>query len=136
MNLTTRIVRRVRAQFARPTGLSGRVAGWIMASRASNRRRNVWTVSLLDVQRNDRVLEIGFGPGIAVREVSRLAVEGYVCGLDHSDEMLRQATRRNAAAIRMGRIDLRLGSVDCLPVFADRSTKCGRQRDHVPGPDD
>ena len=119
MNLTTRIVRRVRAQFARPTGLSGRVAGWIMASRASNRRRNVWTVSLLDVQRHDRVLEIGFGPGIAVREVSRLAVEGYVCGLDHSEEMLRQATRRNAAAIRTGRVDLRLGSVDCLPVFAE-----------------
>ena len=119
MNLTTRIIRRVRAQFARPTGLSGRVVGWIMASRASNRRRNIWTVSLLDVQRDDRVLEVGFGPGIAVREISRLAVEGYVCGLDHSDEMLRQATRRNAAAIRTGRVDLRLGSVDCLPVFAE-----------------
>ena len=119
MNLTTRIIRRVRAQFARPTGVSGRVVGWIMASRASNRRRNVWTVSLLDVQRHDRVLEIGFGPGIAVREISRLAVEGYVCGLDHSEEMLRQATRRNAAAIRTGRVDLRLGSVDCLPVFAE-----------------
>ena len=103
MNLTTRIIRRVRAQFARPTGLSGRVVGWIMASRASNRRRNVWTVSLLDVQRHDRVLEIGFGPGIAVREISRLAAEGYVCGLDHSEEMLRKATRRNAAAIRTGR---------------------------------
>ena len=119
MNLTTRIIRRVRAQFARPTGVSGRVAGWIMASRASNRRRNVWTVSLLDVQRHDRVLEIGFGPGIAVREISRLAVEGYVCGLDHSEEMLRQAARRNAAAIRTGRVDLRLGSVDGLPVFAE-----------------
>ena len=107
MNLTTRIAGRVRAEFARPTGLSGRVAGWIMASRASNRRRNAWTVSLLEVQRRDRVLEIGFGPGIAVREISRLAVEGYVCGLDHSEEMLRQATRRNAAAIRTGRVDLR-----------------------------
>jgi len=113
------IMRRVRAQFGRPTGFSGRVVGWIMASRASNRQRNVWTVSLLDVQRRDRVLEIGFGPGIAVREISRLAVEGFVCGLDHSDEMVRQATRRNAAAIRTGRVDLRLGSVDRLPVFAE-----------------
>ena len=119
MKLTTRILRRVRAQFGRPTGVSGRVVGWIMASRASNRRRNVWTVSLLDVQRHDRILEVGFGPGIAVREISRLAVEGYVCGLDHSEEMLRQATKRNAAVIRTGRIDLRLGSVDCLPVFAE-----------------
>jgi SAM-dependent methyltransferase len=119
VNFTKRIVRHVRAQFGRPTGFAGRVVGWIMASRPSNHRRNAWTVSLLDVQRHDRVLEIGFGPGIAVREISRLAAEGYVCGLDHSEEMLRQATRRNAAAIRTGRVDLRLGSVDRLPVFAE-----------------
>src|SRR5262245_38279780 len=99
MNLTTLIVGPVRAQFTRPTGLFGRVVGWILASRSSNRRRNVWSVSLLDVQRHDRVLEIGFGPGIAVREISRIAVDGYVCGLDHSKEMVRQATKRNAAAV-------------------------------------
>jgi ubiquinone/menaquinone biosynthesis C-methylase UbiE len=119
VKLKQSIVRRVRAQFGRPTGLSGRIVGWIMASRSSNRRRNVWAVSLLDVQRHDRVLEIGFGPGIAIREISRLAVEGYVCGLDHSEEMLRQARRRNAAAIPAGRVDLRLGSVDCLPPFPE-----------------
>jgi len=33
--------------------------------------------------------------------------------------MLRQATRRNAAAIRTGLVDLRLGSVDCLPAFTE-----------------
>ena len=117
VNLKKWIIRRVRAQFSRPTGLPGRIAGWIMASRSSNRRRNVWAVSLLDLERDDRVLEIGFGPGIALREISRIV--GYVCGLDHSGEMLRQATRRNAAAIRAGRVDLRLGSVDCLPVFVE-----------------
>src|SRR5499426_2412429 len=119
MSLTTLMVGRVRAQFSRPTGLSGRIVGWILASRSSNRRRNVWSVSLLDVQRHDRVLEIGYGPGIAVREISRLATEGYVCGLDHSEEMVRQATKRNAAAIRTGRVELRLGSVDRLPTFAE-----------------
>jgi len=118
VNITKKIIKRVRSEFGRPTGFSGRVVGWIMALRSSNRRRNVWSVSLLDVQRRDRVLEIGFGPGIAIREMSRLAVEGYVCGVDHSEEMLRQATKRNAEAIQMGRVDLRLGSVDCLPEFA------------------
>src|SRR5262245_45224533 len=119
MNLTTRIVGRVRAQFMRPTGFAGRAVGWILASRPSNRRRNVWSVSLLDIQRHDRVLEIGFGPGIAVREISRLADEGYVCGLDHSEEMVRQATKRNADAVRAGRVELRLGSVDRLPTFGE-----------------
>ena len=88
-----------------------------MAHRSSNRRRNAWAVSLLDVQRNDRVLEIGFGPGVAVRELAGLAVDGYVYGLDHSEVMLRQAAKRNAEGVRRGRVELRLGSVERLPAF-------------------
>jgi len=86
-----------------------------MAHRPSNRRRNAWAVSLLDVQRGDRVLEIGFGPGIAIKELSARAPEGFVCGLDHSTVMVQQAARRNAEAVRRGQVDLRLGSVDELP---------------------
>jgi ubiquinone/menaquinone biosynthesis C-methylase UbiE len=76
-----------------------------MAHRVSNRRRSAWAVSLLDVQRNDRVLEIGFGAGIAIREVSARAPEGYVCGLDHSAVMVQQAAKRNAEAVRRGQVD-------------------------------
>jgi len=88
-----------------------------MAHRASNRRRNAWAVSLLDVRRDDRVLEIGFGPGIAISELSARAPEGYVCGLDHSAMMVRHAARRNADAVQRGEVDLRLGSAESLPAF-------------------
>jgi SAM-dependent methyltransferase len=115
MKLKERFIAHVHAQFGRPNGFWGSIAGWIMAVRSSNRKRNVWAVSLLDVQHGDRILEIGFGPGLAIREISRIALDGYVCGLDHSARMLRQATRRNATAIRHGRVDLRLGSVESLP---------------------
>jgi SAM-dependent methyltransferase len=117
VQLKQKLIKRVRAQFGRPTGLPGRMAGWVMAHRSSNRRRNAWAVSLLDVQRDDRVLEIGFGPGIAIRELARLAVDGYVCGLDHSEVMVREAVRRNAEAVRRGRVELRLGSVERVPAF-------------------
>ena len=117
MELRQQTIDAVRAQFGRPAGLWGRAAGLLMAHRASNRRRNSWAVSLLDVRRNDRVLEIGFGPGLAIRELSRIAVEGYVCGIDHSELMLRSASRRNADGLRRGIVDLRLGSVDDLPPF-------------------
>jgi ubiquinone/menaquinone biosynthesis C-methylase UbiE len=109
------VTAKVVAQFHRPTGLGGRLAGWEMAARSSNRRRNRWVVSLLDLTATSRVLEIGFGPGIALREAARRAVEGTVIGVDHSPVMLRQATRRNAAAIRAGRVRLYLGSADELP---------------------
>jgi ubiquinone/menaquinone biosynthesis C-methylase UbiE len=106
----------VVSQFGRPRGAAGSIAGWVMAHRPSNRKRNSWVVSLLDVQPADRILEIGFGTGLAIAELSRrVGDSGHVYGIDHSEVMLRQAARRNAAAIAAGRITLSRASVDHLP---------------------
>jgi ubiquinone/menaquinone biosynthesis C-methylase UbiE len=88
-----------------------------MAHRTSNRRRNLWVVSLLDVQPTDRVLEIGFGPGLAIAELARRAIRGRIYGIDHSEVMVHQASRCNAAAIRAHRVELLHTSVDRLPSF-------------------
>jgi SAM-dependent methyltransferase len=76
-----------------------------------------WAVWLMDVQPSDRVLEIGFGPGIAVREIARRATRGQVVGIDRSAVMRAQAARRNAAAIRAGRVSLTVASIDDPPAF-------------------
>lgn len=107
----------VVGQFHRPRGIAGRAVGWLMAHRGSNRERNVWAVGLHEVQPDDRVLEVGFGPGIAIREFARRATHRLVVGVDHPEVMLRQARRRNAAAVRAGRVVLRLGSAESLPAF-------------------
>jgi SAM-dependent methyltransferase len=106
--------RDVIGQAHHPRGRAGRVTAWEMAHRPSNRQRNRWVVSLLDMQPSDQVLEIGFGPGLAIAELAR-AGAGHVYGIDHSGVMLRQAARRNAAAIRAGRVTLVRASVDQLP---------------------
>lgn len=106
--------RDVIGQAHRPRGVAGRVTAWEMAHRPSNRQRGSWVVSLLDIQPTDRVLEIGFGPGLAVADLVR-AGAGHVYGIDHSGVMLRQAARRNAAAIRAGRVTLVEASVDQIP---------------------
>jgi SAM-dependent methyltransferase len=85
-----------------------------MASRPSNRQRNRWVVALLDVRPTDRVLEIGFGPGLAIAGLAR-AGAGHVYGVDHSAVMLRRASKRNAAAIRAGRVTLVNAQADRLP---------------------
>jgi ubiquinone/menaquinone biosynthesis C-methylase UbiE len=90
----------------------------MFAHRPSNRQRNRWVVSLLGVRPASRVLEIGFGPGLAVAELAR-AGAGHVYGVDHSAVMLRQASRRNAAAIRAGRVTLIRASADQLPPALD-----------------
>jgi ubiquinone/menaquinone biosynthesis C-methylase UbiE len=103
----------ISAQFHKPTGVIGQIVGWVLA--AENRDRNTWAVSLLDVQSYHRVLEIGFGPGLAIEAAARKAVVGLVAGIDHSDVMVQQASRRSSAAIRQGRVDLRLGDPSLIP---------------------
>jgi ubiquinone/menaquinone biosynthesis C-methylase UbiE len=100
--------------FGRPSGVLGRLGGMILAR--TNRRYAAWVVDLLDVRQPDRVLEIGFGPGVAIQMLAARAA--YVAGVDPSAEMLRQATRRNAAAISDGRVELRRCSADDMP-FVD-----------------
>jgi SAM-dependent methyltransferase len=106
--------RDVIGQAHHPRGAAGRVTAWEMAHRPSNRQRSVWAVSLLDTQPTSQVLEIGFGPGLAIAEFVR-AGAGHVYGIDHSAVMVRHASRRNAAAIRAGRVTLIKAPVDQIP---------------------
>ena len=69
--------RDVIGQAHHPRGAAGSVNGWVFAHRPSNRQRNRWAVSLLGVRPVSRVLEIGFGPGLAVAELAR-AGAGHV----------------------------------------------------------
>ena len=109
----------VYRQFRRPSGILGYLAGWIMANRLSNRARNRWTISLLGIKPGDRVLEIGFGPGIAIELAARKASAGVVVGVDHSPVMLRQAMARNRAAVETGRIRLHCGGLELLSGFTE-----------------
>lgn len=99
-------------QFKKPSGLLGKLAGYIMANRASNIERNHWTIALLDVAPDDLILEIGFGPGIAIEELAQIISTGKIFGIDHSNTMLKQASKRNRDAIDDKRVLLSLLSVD------------------------
>jgi len=113
----------VYGQFRRPHGYLGRLAGWIMAHRESNRQRNAWTVGLLDLQPDDRFLEIGFGPGLSLELTARTITAGRIVGIDHSDTMRHAALRRNADAVRIGRMDLLTGGLERLTAFDGAFTK-------------
>lgn len=108
----------IRAQFRCPHGWLGWLVGHLMALK--NRERSEWVLSLLHAHPEDHVLEIGFGSGVDIRRVAQRARQGRVAGIDHSGEMLRQATARNRKAILEGRVDLRLGNAARLP-YSDAS---------------
>jgi SAM-dependent methyltransferase len=98
-------------QFANPHGALGRLAGFIMAHRPSNRERNAWTVELLALAPGHRVLEFGFGPGLALQACARRVKTGYVVGVDRSPAMVARARSRIAAAIARGRAEVRCGTL-------------------------
>jgi ubiquinone/menaquinone biosynthesis C-methylase UbiE len=104
--------------FGRPQGFLGHLGGLVMAR--TNRSCARWVVGLLDVRPRDKVLEVGFGPGVAIQLLTGVASGGYIFGVDPSEEMLAQATRRNKKAIKSRQVDLRRGSAASLP-FADNS---------------
>src|SRR5438477_6943496 len=69
---------RLLAQFGRPSGLLGHVAGSLMARGTADDR---WIVDLVDVQPSDRVLEVGCGPGVALALIAERATSGFVAGV-------------------------------------------------------
>lgn len=115
------MLERFNSQFAHPEGWVGRFVGVILALK--NRERNAWTISLLNIQPHDHVLEIGFGPGQAIQEVTKLTPNGFVAGIDLSDVMVSQASKRNALAIGAGRLLLQKGSESPLPFEDNKFNK-------------
>ncbi len=100
-------------QYGKPRGWFGKIIGNGMAQ--GNMYDASWTISLLDIRPESRVLEIGFGPGVSTQLASERASKGFVAGIDHSETMVQLARRRNAAAIQAGRIDLKPCDVASLP---------------------
>ena len=116
MDIRHRLLRRPVRQFHHPTGPGGHLAGWVMGRRSSNVKRNQWAVELLDIRAGDRVIELGCGPGVAIAALARRAEHGLVVGVDHSEVMIRQSRRRQAAANRKGRVRLIHAPVEAVHV--------------------
>jgi len=83
-----------------------------MGNRRSNLERGDWTLSLLQIEPGDRILEIGFGPGNAAGKAAAKAAE--VVGIDHSELMVGQATQRHKKLIERGKLKLMLASAETL----------------------
>ncbi|MGY1500637.1 class I SAM-dependent methyltransferase [Streptomyces sp. QTS52] len=105
--------RLLQENFRRPAGAPGALVGHLMT--VQHRGLTRWSAEHLDVRRTHHVLDLGCGSGMAVELLARRAESGFVAGLDHSPTMVRQAVRRNAAAVGRGRVAILQGDVGQLP---------------------
>jgi len=106
-------------QFSHPTGTLGHLAGWLMRKRNTSRLR--WGVEKLHMEANHDILEIGFGPGSFIEILlQEHAHKGGIYGIDLSDVMYRQASRRNRTALQSGQLVLKQASVEAIPFESNR----------------
>jgi cyclopropane fatty-acyl-phospholipid synthase-like methyltransferase len=82
-----------------------------------------WAVDFMDPQPSDHILEIGCGPGAAAElMVSRLET-GKVFAIDRSESGVDRTKRRNAEAIKAGRLTVRQIDLATLRVPVKRLNK-------------
>src|SRR3989304_10397263 len=91
-----------------PRGRFGGIAGKIREG--GNAAMNALAVEALEVQPDDQVLEIGFGPGAALAEIARLAPRGFAAGIDPARAVISQASRKLRNGIAAERGELKLGT--------------------------
>jgi len=99
-------------QFGKPSGFPGHFIGWLMA--VSNKKLSEWTVEKINARGTDRILEVGYGPGITLEQVAEKLSTGIIAGVDYSDVMYRMAQKRNYRHITSKKAFLRCGTIDDL----------------------
>ena len=65
--------------------------------------RLTWAIDRLDVRSDQRILEVGCGPGVAARLIADRLDGGVVIGIDRSATAVTRATKRNKEHITAGR---------------------------------
>jgi arsenite methyltransferase len=94
--------------FGHPRGFLGRIGGALMAR--GNAATELQVVHLARLRDSERVVVIGPGPGIGLRAAGEQA--GHAIGIEPSERMREDASRRCAALIHAGKVELRTGTAD------------------------
>lgn len=93
-----------------------------MAAKVSE--RFVWAIETLELDPNDKVLEVGCGHGVAVSLVcERLGPRGRITAIDRSEKMIGAARRRNRVHVEAGRAVLEAVALEDADLGAQRFDK-------------
>ncbi|HET6558388.1 MAG TPA: class I SAM-dependent methyltransferase [Prolixibacteraceae bacterium] len=103
------MLRAIAHQLERPSGFFGKIISKGMDRR--NRKFYQKMIAELDIQKGDKVYEIGYGPGLGISLIAQSHPGCLISGIDFSDLMVRMATKRNQEFIDKGMVTLKYGDL-------------------------
>lgn len=96
-----------------PKGIIGTYIGEKMVRQ--HKTETNWTLELMNVQKGDRILELGCGAGYAIKLLLEKDLTQEIVGLDISPTIIRSAKLRNKKAIKEKRAKLVQANLNKLP---------------------
>lgn len=81
-----------------------------MAAKISKRLEQI--IEALPLKEGMRVLEIGCGPGVMAREISRRIGNGHILAIDRSDRAIQQALANSVNEIETGKLSFRQVTIE------------------------
>jgi arsenite methyltransferase len=114
------MLRFIGNQFRKPSGFFGRIISVIM--RNGNGVAYEKIIPELQIKKDERILEIGYGHGLGIDLICS-NYDCFVSGVDFSELMYNEATKRNKNHIVQNKAELRHGDYMDSETFADQYNK-------------
>lgn len=105
----------INSQFENPTGLAGNMTSDFM--NLYNIEHYKAVKKFIQIGENPRVLEIGFGNGRLIKNLSK-CLDTHIYGIDTSKDMVNRAERVNKSNCSLNKVILRQATAENIP-FAD-----------------
>lgn len=93
--------------------LGGRLMLWGMNIGHSPNAK--WSLKLVDLSENKKILDIGCGGGKNIKNMLRMAPEAMVCAMDYSPASVAKSRSLNRESVDSGRVEVKEASVEQIP---------------------
>ncbi|MDD6038492.1 MAG: class I SAM-dependent methyltransferase [bacterium] len=108
----SRFTEYIGSQFGNPRGIMGK--GCCLIMNTINRPMYMNLISVMKLNEDDKILDIGYGNGFLLQKVYK-KFKSELHGIDISEDMKEQATKRNRKALKNGKLHLQVGDCCNLP---------------------
>lgn len=111
------LLNRLIEQAKKPKGFVGSVMLGIMNS--AHNGLNKWAFEKVKIKDGSVTLDIGTGGGNTIHTLSKLNKSGKLYGIDHSEQAVRDAIKKNLIDVKAEKVVIRQASVSNIPFTID-----------------